>query len=143
MIEIACGRARKVLGAPEIHYADGKFHSDGRVIGWDELAAAQRIGGDDEGGAVLDVYTVFRVPTVTWTMGVHAVILGVHRRTGLVKVLRYAVSHEGGREINPSVVEGQIIGGVAQGIGVRCSNSGATPKLVNRSPPRSPHTTYR
>ena len=44
---------------------------------------------------------MFRVETVTWTMGVHAVILGVHRRTGIVKVLRYAVSHEGGREINP------------------------------------------
>jgi carbon-monoxide dehydrogenase large subunit len=34
-----------------------------------------------------------------------------------LKVLRYAVSHEGGREINPRIVEGQIIGGVAQGLG--------------------------
>ena len=32
-------------------------------------------------------------------------------------MLRYAVSHEGGREINPKIVEGQVIGGVAQGIG--------------------------
>jgi carbon-monoxide dehydrogenase large subunit len=117
LIEIACERARKILGAKAIRYAEGAFHADGHAIGWDELAAAQRLGGEDEGGAVLDVYTVFRVSTVTWTMGVHAVILGVHRRSGLVKVLRYAVSHEGGREINPSVVEGQIIGGVAQGIG--------------------------
>jgi carbon-monoxide dehydrogenase large subunit len=63
-------------------------------------------------------------------MGVHAVIVGVHRRTGVVKVLRYAVSHEGGHEINPSIVEGQIIGGVAQGLGgalferLRYSNGG-------------------
>jgi len=117
LVDLAAVRAREMLGTAEVRYADGAFHADGRSIGWDALAAAQRAGGEDEGGGALDVSTVFRVPTVTWTMGVHAVILGVHRRTGVVKVLRYAVSHEGGREINPSIVEGQIIGGVAQGLG--------------------------
>jgi carbon-monoxide dehydrogenase large subunit len=117
LVDLAAARARELLGEAEVRYADGAFHADGHSIGWDALAAAQRAGGEDEGGGALDVSTVFRVPTVTWTMGVHAVILGVHRRTGVVKVLRYAVSHEGGREINPSIVEGQIIGGVAQGLG--------------------------
>ncbi|MDT5107977.1 MAG: aerobic carbon-monoxide dehydrogenase large subunit [Mycobacterium sp.] len=117
LVDLAAVRARELLGAAGVRYADGAFHADGHSIGWDALAAAQRAGGEDEGGGALDVSTVFRVPTVTWTMGVHAVILGVHRRTGVVKVLRYAVSHEGGREINPSIVEGQIIGGVAQGLG--------------------------
>jgi carbon-monoxide dehydrogenase large subunit len=117
LIELATARARTLLGVAEVRYADGAFHADGRAIGWDALAAAQRVGGDDERGGALDVSTVFRVSTVTWTMGVHAVVLGVHRRTGVVKVLRYAVSHEGGHEINPSIVEGQIIGGVAQGLG--------------------------
>jgi carbon-monoxide dehydrogenase large subunit len=117
LVDLAAARARELLGAAGVRYADGAFHADGHSIGWDALAAAQRAGGEDEGGGALDVSTVFRVPTVTWTMGVHAVILGVHRRTGVVKVLRYAVSHEGGREINPSIVEGQIIGGVAQGLG--------------------------
>jgi aerobic carbon-monoxide dehydrogenase large subunit len=117
LIDLACVRAHALLGSTEIRYADGTFRTLGRSIGWDDLAAAQRAGGDDEGGGALEVSTVFRVSTVTWTMGVHAVVLGVHRRTGLVKVLRYAVSHEGGREINPRIVEGQIIGGVAQGLG--------------------------
>jgi carbon-monoxide dehydrogenase large subunit len=117
LIELASARAGKLLGATDVQYADGAFHANGHVIDWDALAAAQRAGGDDESGGALDVSTVFRVSTVTWTMGVHAVILGVHRRTGVVKVLRYAVSHEGGREINPSIVEGQVIGGVAQGLG--------------------------
>ncbi len=106
-----------MLGTGTAHYADGRFTSGREAIGWDELAAAGHVGGRGEGGAALDVTTVYRVETVTWTMGVHAVILGVHRRTGIVKVLRYAVSHEGGREINPRIVEGQIVGGVAQGIG--------------------------
>lgn len=117
LIELAAVRACTLLGVTDVRYADGAFHADGRSVGWDALAAARRVGGSDEGGGALDVSTVFRVSTVTWTMGVHAVILGVHRRTGLVKVLRYAVSHEGGHEINPSIVEGQIIGGVAQGLG--------------------------
>jgi carbon-monoxide dehydrogenase large subunit len=119
LIDLAAERAQALLGADaaRVTYADGRFHADGRSIGWSELARAQAVGGDREGGAALDVNTVFRVETVTWTMGVHAVIVGVHRRTGLVKVLRYAVAHEGGREINPKIVEGQIIGGVAQGLG--------------------------
>lgn len=117
LIDLACARARIMLGSEGIRYADGAFHTRDRSIDWEGLAAAQRVGGDREGGGALDVNTVFRVSTVTWTMGVHAVILGVHRRTGLLKVLRYAVSHEGGREINPRIVEGQIIGGVAQGLG--------------------------
>lgn len=111
LIDLAADRAAELLGVAAVHYRDGRFEAGGRVVGWDELAAAARAGG------ALDVSTVFRVDTVTWTMGVHAVIVGVHRRTGIVKVLRYAVSHEGGREINPSIVEGQVIGGVAQGIG--------------------------
>lgn len=117
LIELASRRASELLGVGECDYADARFTAHAEAIGWDELAAAGRVGGVDEGGAALDVSTVFRVLTVTWTMGVHAVILGVHRRTGIVKVLRYAVSHEGGREINPRIVEGQIVGGVAQGIG--------------------------
>ena len=117
LIALASQRAAQLLDAESVGYAGGRFAAAGTAVGWDELAAAGRVGGAGEGGAALDVSSVYRVPTVTWTMGVHAVILGVHRRTGIVKVLRYAVSHEGGREINPRIVEGQIVGGVAQGIG--------------------------
>ena len=65
----------------------------------------------------MDVTELFRPHTVTWTMGAHAAVVGVHRRTGAVSVLAYAVAHEGGVEINPQVVDGQIVGGVAQGLG--------------------------
>lgn len=120
LIELAADRVAARTGAAraEVRYVDGRFRIAGsRVLDWAELASAAGVGGELEGGGTLDVSTVYRVPTVTWTMGVHAAIVGVHRRTGIVKVLRYAVSHEGGREINPKIVEGQIIGGVAQGVG--------------------------
>ncbi|WP_396933938.1 xanthine dehydrogenase family protein molybdopterin-binding subunit [Mycolicibacterium sp.] len=120
LVELATGRAARLAGADEfdVQYADGRFHvAAEHSVSWPELARVAALGGDQESGGALDVTAVYRVPTVTWTMGVHAVIVGVHRRTGIVKVLRYAVSHEGGREINPKIVEGQIIGGVAQGVG--------------------------
>lgn len=120
LIELAVERAAPLLGAArdDVQYAYGRFHAAAdHSIGWADLAGATAVGGDQEGGGALDVTAVYRTKTVTWTMGVHAAIVGVHRRTGIVKVLRYAVSHEGGREINPKIVEGQIIGGVAQGVG--------------------------
>jgi aerobic carbon-monoxide dehydrogenase large subunit len=49
--------------------------------------------------------------------GVHAVLVEVDPETAMVKVLRYVVVHDCGTIINPLLVEGQIHGGVAQGIG--------------------------
>ncbi len=49
--------------------------------------------------------------------GIHAAVVEVDPDTGQVRVLRYVVHHDSGRIINPMVVEGQIHGGVAQGIG--------------------------
>jgi len=54
---------------------------------------------------------------ITWSNSCHACICEVDPRTGGVTVLRYVVSEDCGRVINPDVVEGQIAGGVAQGIG--------------------------
>jgi carbon-monoxide dehydrogenase large subunit len=47
----------------------------------------------------------------------HACIVEVDRVTGQVQILKYVVSEDCGNMINPMVVEGQIAGGVVQGIG--------------------------
>ena len=49
--------------------------------------------------------------------GVHALILEVDPHTLMVNILKYVVVHDCGRIINPMIVEGQVHGGVAQGIG--------------------------
>ncbi|OLC08796.1 MAG: hypothetical protein AUH42_00605 [Gemmatimonadetes bacterium 13_1_40CM_70_11] len=49
--------------------------------------------------------------------GVHAMIVEVDPETALVEIRRYVVVHDCGRLINPMIVEGQIQGGVAHGIG--------------------------
>jgi carbon-monoxide dehydrogenase large subunit len=57
------------------------------------------------------------VPTVTYASAVHVAVVDVDPETGVARVQRYVVSHDCGRVINPMIVEGQIQGGVAQGIG--------------------------
>lgn len=49
--------------------------------------------------------------------GVHAMIVEVDPETMLVEIKKYVVVHDCGRVINPMILEGQIQGGVAQGIG--------------------------
>ena len=57
------------------------------------------------------------VPTVTFASAVHVAIVDVDHETGTVAIVRYVVAHDCGRVVNPLIVEGQIHGGVAQGIG--------------------------
>jgi aerobic carbon-monoxide dehydrogenase large subunit len=56
-------------------------------------------------------------PTVTYTSATHVAVVDVDTGTGAVKLLRYLVAHDCGTIINPVIVEGQIHGGVAQGVG--------------------------
>ncbi len=52
-----------------------------------------------------------------WSGGTHCCVVEVDPATGLVRILRYLVVEDCGDLINPAVVEGQIRGGVAQGVG--------------------------
>ena len=53
----------------------------------------------------------------TFASGMHAAIVETDPDTAEIKILRYAVVHDCGHLINPMIVEGQIHGGVAQGVG--------------------------
>ena len=59
----------------------------------------------------------FEVSRMTYPYGAHAAVIEVDPETGQVRVLRYLVAYEVGRAVNPMLVEGQLRGGVAQGIG--------------------------
>ncbi|HJQ63949.1 MAG TPA: molybdopterin cofactor-binding domain-containing protein, partial [Burkholderiales bacterium] len=53
----------------------------------------------------------------TFSYAAHAVVVAVDPETGSVEILDYVVVEDGGKLVNPMVVDGQICGGVAQGIG--------------------------
>jgi carbon-monoxide dehydrogenase large subunit len=60
---------------------------------------------------------VYRPGPVTWAAGAHAAVVAVDLGTGVVRLLRFVVAHDCGRAVNPVIVEGQVMGGVMQGIG--------------------------
>ena len=97
----------------------GKFSVRGmpsRTLGWPEVAAAAHGGqvpGEDTG---LDAEHVFNVSQSSFANGTHAVVLEVDPETGAVDILRWIVAHDCGHVLEPGIVEGQIHGGVVQGI---------------------------
>jgi aerobic carbon-monoxide dehydrogenase large subunit len=60
----------------------------------------------------------YQPPAITYTNGSHVAEVEVDVETGQVRLTRYIVVHDCGRMINPMMVEGQVHGGVAQGIGM-------------------------
>ena len=70
--------------------------------------------GDEPGLEGRDYYSPVRS---TFASGMHAAVVETDPETAEIKILRYAVVHDCGRLINPMIVEGQIHGGVAQGVG--------------------------
>src|SRR5437660_606224 len=64
-----------------------------------------------------DATAYHHVPTVTFASAVHVAVVDVDRDTGAVKLVRYVVAHDCGKVINPIIVDGQVHGGVAQGVG--------------------------
>ncbi len=54
---------------------------------------------------------------MTYPYGVHYAQVEIDRETGKVHLLRYAITYEIGRAINPMLVRGQLLGGAVQGIG--------------------------
>jgi CO/xanthine dehydrogenase Mo-binding subunit len=65
----------------------------------------------------LEATGYYSPPGSTWAAGCHAAYVRVDPKTFRLQILKYVVIHDCGRVINPLVVEGQIEGGVAQGIG--------------------------
>ena len=98
---------------------DGAFSVRGlpsRRLGWAEVAAAAhggRVPGETPG---LDDLQVFTVPQSSYANGTHAVVVEVDAETGAVAIRRWVVSHDCGRVLQPTLVEGQIHGAVVQGL---------------------------
>ena len=122
-------RARRIgawlLQAPvaDARVADGRVHARGGSVTLREVARAwylqpQHLPPDvDPGG--LEVTAGYR-PTRdlgTFSYAAHAALVAVDADTGSVALLDYVVVEDGGTLVNPMIVDGQVRGGVAQGIG--------------------------
>ena len=107
--------------AGDIEFRDGRFVIAGtdRAIGIIELAQKIRSGVNLPEGipTSLDVNHVSEGAAATFPNGCHVAEVEVDPETGVVEVVKYACVNDFGTVINPMIVEGQLHGGVVQGIG--------------------------
>jgi carbon-monoxide dehydrogenase large subunit len=93
----------------------------GAMVSLAKLAHAARPGWDHgrpQGvDAGLEETHYWEPPTVTWSYAAHVAIVEVDPEIGRVKIEKYAIAHDCGVVVNPLLVEGQIAGGTAQGLG--------------------------
>ena len=65
----------------------------------------------------LDFTGTHSLPASPYAFGAHVAVVQVSRESGHIEILKYAAVHDAGRIINPMLAEGQVQGGIAQGIG--------------------------
>ncbi|MFN5258576.1 MAG: xanthine dehydrogenase family protein molybdopterin-binding subunit, partial [Burkholderiales bacterium] len=106
-----------------VSFSGGHVHGQTGSLAVEEIARTwylrpQDLPADVHGGGleVTEGYKPER-DSGTFGYGVHAVVVAVCPQTGQVDILDYVIVEDGGKLINPMVVDGQIFGGTAQGIG--------------------------
>ncbi|MEY2883163.1 MAG: hypothetical protein RL490_887 [Pseudomonadota bacterium] len=113
LIERGIELAKVDLDAAEVDYADGLFRARGTnaTRSLAEIAAAHPGGLDGR-----SKYTTGK-PAPTFPNGCHIAEIALDPATGKVTVTQYSLVDDFGKLVNPMLVEGQIHGGVAQGLG--------------------------
>jgi carbon-monoxide dehydrogenase large subunit len=106
----------------DIVYENGKAFVKGtpsKAVTIQEIAVAafqtHRIPKGMEGG--LEATTFFDPTNFVWPFGAHIAVVEIDAETGATRIVRYVAVDDCGTRINPMVVDGQLHGGIAQGIG--------------------------
>ncbi len=106
------------VSADDLELSDGAVTVRGvpeRSLTLAQVARSLAARGDD--ARLRATYTFAPERPTAFSGGAHAAVVEVDAETGAVRIERYVVVHDCGTIINPTVVEGQIRGGVAHGIG--------------------------
>ena len=115
--EEAIEKGRRIAGqlfeasAADIEFSAGQF----RVAGTDRAIPILELAKAHAGA--LDTVTLFKSPQMSFPNGCHVCEVEIDPETGAVSVVGYAAVDDVGRIMNTAIVEGQIHGGVAQGLG--------------------------
>jgi carbon-monoxide dehydrogenase large subunit len=110
-----------MLGSDDVTFGGGQCtdNKTGKSVSFKEIAAAAYRGivipAQSEPGLLATHF--WEPPNFTFPFGAHLVVTEVNRDTGDVAIKRYIAVDDCGNILNPLIVEGQVHGGVAQGIG--------------------------
>lgn len=132
VVTLAAGELRQKIAdiaadlleaAPEdIVTENGSIHVAGvpsRCVSYGDVAAeaVRRGGADRKSGAAMRVVREYDGGAGGWSQATHACWVEIDLDTGVVRIPRYVVVEDCGELIHPAIVEGQIRGGIAQGVG--------------------------
>ena len=111
------------VGAADLEWVKGRFHVRGDVaagvtIAEIAMAAHSDLELPDGVEGHLDATCVYNPPNLTFPFGAYICVVDVDPGTGQVKVRRFVAVDDCGVRINPMIVEGQVHGGLADGIGM-------------------------
>ncbi len=114
--------ARLEVSEEDIVFEDGRLHVRGtpdRGLAFKQVAQMAYGMGGLPGGMEpgLDATSYFSPSGRTFPFGAHIALVEIDRESGELRVLRYLAVDDCGPLINPQLVEGQVIGGLAQGFG--------------------------
>ncbi|MCH8809623.1 MAG: xanthine dehydrogenase family protein [Proteobacteria bacterium] len=107
----------------EVAFEDGRVRGAAGSVGIDEIAQVWYLRPqdlpDDVDPAGLEITAGYKPgrDSGTFSYASHAVVVAVDVELGAVEILDYVVIEDGGKLVNPMIVDGQIQGGAAQGIG--------------------------
>jgi len=104
----------------DIEYEEGRFFVKGspdQAKTMDEVAFAAYTNVPEGEEAGLEAVTYYDPPEMTYPFGAYICVVEIDRGTGQVEVKRFVAVDDCGVRINPTVVDGQVHGGLAQGIG--------------------------
>src|SRR5439155_22009254 len=105
--DVVCENGRAyVKGSPD----------QGKTLGESALQAAVAYSLPEGMEAFLDETTYYDPPNCTFPFGTHICIVEVDPDTGMVELKRYIAVDDVGNVINPMIVDGQLHGGIAQGL---------------------------
>lgn len=116
LVDMARDRAADLLeAAPDDIVLDtesGRFHVAGtptRDLGWADIAAV------DPGSPLIGL-SDFASPSASFPFGVHIAVVEVDTETGRVELQRFVACDDAGTILNPLLADGQVHGGLAQGV---------------------------
>ena len=107
----------------DVKFIDGRVISTASEVSMQDIARAWYLRPQDlpsdvhRGGLEATVGYKPERDSGTFSYAAHAVTVAVDRDLGDVEILDYVIVEDGGKLVNPMVVDGQIYGGLAQGIG--------------------------
>jgi aerobic carbon-monoxide dehydrogenase large subunit len=118
------------VSADDLEFANGTFSVKGSPdkqatlssVAFDAWAAHDLPDGMEPG---LEATAVYDPPNFSWPAGAHAAVVEVDTETGDARLVRYVAVDDVGTVVNPLIVDGQVHGGITQGISAALYEEGA------------------